>query len=105
LYRNCVYRSEPIWNHLNPYWRPFAIGMQELCYGDVNWPLRVTVKDFQWGGKHRVLGEFETCYKSLAEHVAVRGNADRENAFELFQEDQLSSLGLIVVVKAEVKQE
>jgi hypothetical protein len=100
-----VYRSEHIWNHLNPYWRPFAIGMQELCYGDPSWPLRVTVKDFQHGGKHRVLGEFETNFASLAEHVAVRGNADRENAFELFKEDQLTSLGLVVVVKAELKQE
>jgi hypothetical protein len=79
--------------------------MQELCYGDLTWPLRVTVKDFQQGGKHRVLGEFETNFRSLTEHVAVRGNADRENAFELFKEDQLTSLGLVIVIKAELKQE
>jgi hypothetical protein len=100
-----VYRSEHIWNHLNPYWKPFAIGMEELCYGDVNWPLRVTVKDWQAGGKHRIIGEFETTFQALSDHVSIRGNADRETAFELFKEEQLTSLGLVVIVKAEFKRD
>lgn len=100
--RDCVYRSEHIYNHLNPYWKPFSIGLEELCYCDVTWPLRITVKDWQSGGRHRIIGEFETTLQTLQEHRAIRGNADRETAFELFKEDHLTSLGLIVVVQAEV---
>jgi len=77
------------------------MGLEDLCYGDVHWPLRITIKDWQGSGKHRVIGQFETTLQALMDHVAIKGNADRDRAFEVVAEvDQITSLGLIVVVQA-----
>lgn len=77
--------------------------MEELCYNDLNWPIRVTVKDWQASGRHRVIGQFETTPQTLIDRVAIRGNADRERSFELFKESLGSaakSQGLVCVVEA-----
>ena len=36
-----VYRSEVIWNNLNPKWKQFRIGLQQLCDGDLNRNLKL----------------------------------------------------------------
>lgn len=126
-----VYRSEHIFNHLNPYWKPFSIGLEEvrmirgwqmrlrpfgtdcdersfscfalqLCHCDLDWPIRVTVMDWERNGKHRPIGQIETTPRGLQERLAVRGNADRVNAFDIVHDDQITSMGLICVLKVEL---
>lgn len=100
--RNSVYRSEHINDHLNPYWEEFRIGLEELCYCDLEWPLKVTVYDWEQSGKHRPIGEFEVTAEKLRERVAVKGNADREQAFELMLDEKAKLKGLVCVLKGEV---
>ena len=101
--RNVVYRSEHINNNLNPYWEPFQLTLEELCYADLDWPLRITVCDWDGVAATRRLGYFETTLKGLHQQIAVRGNADRERAFDLDTEDKGTNLGLICVVACELQ--
>jgi Ca2+-dependent lipid-binding protein len=94
-----VYRSEFILNHLNPFWDEFSMTTEDLCFCDPNALIRIAVKDYQKSGKHRLIGLVETTMKSLMERVAVRGNADRQNALDLCRESGRHT-GLIVVLKA-----
>lgn len=100
-----VYRSEHIFDHLNPFWKPFTLSMEQLCFCDPDWPLRITGFDWQRTGRHREIGHFETTLKGLQDNIAVRGNADRELAFEIMHEDQITSMGLIVVLQADIIQQ
>ena len=102
---NVVYRSEHIENNLNPYWTPCVIGLEELCYCDLNWPLKITIWDHNDNGKHTVIGEFETTIEQLQERISIKGNADREQAIPLSQEKKLKTYGLVVVLKATIKKE
>jgi hypothetical protein len=99
---NVIYRSEHVINHLNPYWQKpnMPISLEELCYCDINWPLLITVYDWNANGKHTEVGQFETTVKTLMGQVAVKGNADRERAFPLFH--KTSTKGLIVVLEAQI---
>ena len=98
-----VYRSEDIQNHLNPYWDPCNLSLEELCYGDLMCPLKISVYDHEGNGKHRLIGEFETNIQMLRDRVSIKGNADRERAFEIFADEQdHATRGLIVVVKADL---
>lgn len=79
-----MYRSEYISEHLNPYWREFALSAEHLCYCDEDWPLRIAVMDYQpFRGRHRAIGYVETTLRGLRDRLAIRGNADREQAFEI----------------------
>jgi hypothetical protein len=51
---NVVYRSEDIPNSLNPYWKPVRIGLEELCYGKLDWPLKIIVYDHNSNLQHKV---------------------------------------------------
>ena len=92
-------------DHLNPLWDKFTVSLEELCYCDVAWPLRISVYDYNRNGKHVEIGGFETTLQELSQRVAIRGNADRERAFEISQEDRNSAAatqGLIVVLEATI---
>lgn len=41
----------------------------------------------------------------MKERVAVRGNADRETAFEIFSEGDNKTRGLVVVLKCDIRLE
>ena len=97
-----MYRSEHINDHLNPYWEPFTIGLEELCYCDLEWPLKIAVYDWEESGRHRQIGEFEVTTRKLIERVAVKGNADREQAFDLILDELTKLKGLVCVLKAEL---
>ena len=100
---NVVYRSEHLENHLNPYWEPFEIGLEELCNGDLNYPIRVSVLDHNKKRRNVFIGSFETTFARMQERISVRGNADREKAFELYREGDVGeTLGLVCVLKAEI---
>jgi hypothetical protein len=99
---NTVYRSEHINNHLNPMWKPISISLEELCYGKLDWPLKISVFDHEESGKHRLIGEFETTPVDLQNLKAIRGNADREKAILLGTEDGYKTYGLLCVLKADI---
>jgi len=101
---NVVYRSEHLDNHLNPYWEPFDIGLEELCNGDMQYPIRIAVFDHNKRGKHKFIGAFETKLATMIEKTSVKGNADRDRAFELTLEgDDGNTHGLICVLRADVQ--
>jgi len=100
---NVVYRSEEINNNLNPYWKPASIGLEELCYGKLDWPLKITVYDHNGNGKHTMIGEYETTIGELQDRIGIKGNADREQAIPLSIEDKIKTYGLLCVLKAEVE--
>jgi hypothetical protein len=102
---NVVYRSEHIENNLNPYWKPINIGLEELCYGKLDWPLRISVLDHNENGKHTVIGEFETTIGELQERISIKGNADREQAIPLGVEGKFKTYGLLCVLKATIVEE
>lgn len=79
------------------------MSLEELCYCDLDWPLRITILDWQGNGKHRIIGTFETTVRNLVERISVHGNADRENAYELFKENRTTKRGLVVILKAHIK--
>lgn len=101
--RNTVYRSIHIPDHLNPFWDEFTLVLEELCYGDLEWPLKFTVFDYNANGKHHEIGDVETSVKELVSRVAIRGNADRELAFEISKEGKDKTRGLIVTLKADIR--
>jgi Ca2+-dependent lipid-binding protein len=102
LIRNTIYRSENIQNHLNPFWEPFSIDLEELCYCNLEWPLKISVFDWEASGKHRRIGEFEVTTQKLMERVAIKGNADREQAFDLMLDEKAQLKGLVCVLTAEL---
>jgi Ca2+-dependent lipid-binding protein len=101
---NVVYRSDYWENHLNPYWEAFEIGMEELCNGDMDYPLRISVLDHNKGGRNKLIGAFETTLACMKERISIKGNADRDRAFELFQEGDVNTHGLICILQADIRQ-
>ncbi|CAB9518699.1 Copine-6 [Seminavis robusta] len=100
---NSVYRSEEICDHLNPFWEPFSIGLEELCYCNLDWPLKIAVWDYENDGDHRVIGEVEVTAQKLIDEVAVKGNADRERAFDLIRDGDKTKLkGVLCVLTADL---
>jgi Ca2+-dependent lipid-binding protein len=99
---NTVYRSPTILNNLNPFFDLHVMSLEELCYCDLDWPLRITIFDWQGNGKHRIIGMIETTVRNLQERISVHGNADREHAYELFKENRTTKRGLVVILKANV---
>jgi C2 domain len=100
---NVVYRSECIQNNLNPYWKATTIGLEELCYGDIAWPLKITVFDHNHSGAHRKIGEFETDIADLQSRIAIKGNADREQAVPIAMEGKyMKTYGRVCILKAEL---
>lgn len=102
---NTIYRSAYKIDHLNPLWDKFTISLEELCYCDVAWPIKITVLDYNRNGKHVEIGGFETTVQELSQRVAIRGNADRERAFEISREDKNAGTtqGLMVVLEATIQ--
>ena len=90
---------------MNPLWEEFTLSLEELCYGDLAWPLKITVYDHNKQNKHGEIGDFETSVEELVQRVAIRGNADRERAFEITEEGEAKTRGLLVVLKADLRVE
>ena len=97
-----AYRTEHVMDNLNPVFQKFDLPVEALCYCDEDWPLRLIVCDWQKNGKHRTLGYSETTLKDLRDKVAKDGNADRTSALPISIEGALTTIGLIVVLKADV---
>ena len=102
-----MFRSQYINDHLNPLWDEFTLSLEELCYGEVNWPMKITVYDYNRNGVHKEIGMFETTIHEMSQRLAVRGNADREVAYELLKENSDSNTaktrGFVVVLQTEIQ--
>lgn len=101
---NVVYRSEHKENNLNPYWLPKTLDLEELCYGKLDWPLKVTIFDHNDNGSHEVIGAFETTPADLNKNIGVKGNADRERAIPITSEGKYKVFGLICVLDASIQE-
>ena len=61
--------------------------LEQFCHLDLDLPLQIVVFDWEKKGRHRRLGEsMETTVRGIVSQVSVRGNADKESAFEIFQQ-------------------
>lgn len=97
-----VYRSEHIFDIINPLWKPFALDVEKLCHGDLGRTLNIAVWDHEDGRKgDRWLGDAEVTPEWLASNVTRGGNASREHALDL-KNKQMEEVGQIVVLRAEV---
>lgn len=98
----CVYRSESIPNIINPYWQPFQMDLEKLCHGDMQKWLKLVVWDKQGGRlRDRFLGECQTSARRLLDGVTQGGNANRENALCVLDEE-MNETGKIVVLRADL---
>lgn len=98
-----IYRSEVIIDNLNPFWKADFISLETLCYNDLSWPLRISIWDWQKNGKHREIGALETTLADFKSHLAVKGNADRDNALEFTNMAATKTMGLLVVLKCDIQ--
>jgi hypothetical protein len=104
---NAIYRSKVITNILNPMWAPAHLGLQELCYGDLTWPIKVSVYDYNKRGSHTLMGECITSVQDLQKHLSIRGNADRVQALAIEKEIEGVSgvsmiTGWVCILKASI---
>jgi len=99
----CIYRSEHLPNIINPYWQPFKIELEKLCHGNLQHELRLVVMDKQAGRLHdRFIGECEMNVRFLMDCVTKGGNANREDAFDILNEE-METTGKVVVLKADLE--
>jgi Ca2+-dependent lipid-binding protein len=99
-----AYRSEHVHDNLNPVFKSFELTVEDLCYADEDWPLRMVVYDWQKNGKHRVLGMAQTSLSDLLEKKSKGGNADRSSAMSVTIEGTETAIGLIVVLESNVRE-
>lgn len=109
-HREICYRSEVIHDHRHPFWEEATIGLEELCNCDIQWPLKITVWDWEKRGRHRVIGSFGTSVAKIMANIAIRGNADRQNSFLIFRDKgskdgrDLRGRGRLVVLMAKISE-
>ena len=94
-----VYRSKHILNDLNPKFAPASIGLNELCDGDKNKPILITMWDWEKSGKHSPMGSFETTVNALM-NAKTQSGSDTTNAFHLMRKKK--DFGMIVVTAASI---
>jgi hypothetical protein len=79
--------------------------LEELCFCDIKWPIKITVYSY-FKGMNAPIGELETTVANLIDHVAIKGNADRDRALKLQkvseQRDYENIRGYIVILNAKI---
>mmetsp|Transcript_6279 Transcript_6279/g.9969 ORF Transcript_6279/g.9969 Transcript_6279/m.9969 type:complete len:275 (-) Transcript_6279:1791-2615(-) len=98
-----AYRTRHVMDNLRPMFDEFRISMENLCYCDTKWPLRLVCYDWQRSGKHRVIGLVDTTLEELMRCVSTNGNADRSSALNITKEGKTKSKGLLVILKADIE--
>jgi Copine/C2 domain len=105
-----IYRSESIKNNLNPTWKEVTLSMTDLCGGDRNLPILISVFDYESNGKHISMGYFQTNVNALinskistAQATADPKTIDTSKAFSLLMKGR--NFGSIVVAEAVVEGE
>jgi Ca2+-dependent lipid-binding protein len=67
---NTVYRSEHIMNNLNPTWNEDTVESSDLCLGDLDTPLRISVLDYEKRGRVCSATLFLIVYSCLISMIA-----------------------------------
>jgi len=80
-----VYRSDFCKNNLNPKWGGFEIGLDQLCDGDPNQSILVSVFDYENSGRHTPMGTVDISANALVCRTAtftLRRNGKSAGAIE-----------------------
>jgi hypothetical protein len=83
-----AYRSEALKKEQNPKWKAVSIALNDICDGDQEQPVMITVKDWDKKGKHKKLHSFETNVNGIIKAnrhggTGSMGETDTAPAFEL----------------------
>jgi hypothetical protein len=76
------------------------LGLEGACNGDMDRAMKVVVRDHKRGGKHYVIGEFETKMQRFVDAKNEGGNQGEEAAFTLRKDDKKT--GNILVLQASI---
>jgi hypothetical protein len=66
-----VYRSDYCKNTLNPNWKGFEIGLDQLCDGDLNQPILISVFDHEKSGRHVPMGTVDVSVSAVAGRATI----------------------------------
>ena len=69
---DCVYRSRPVKNDLNPRFDDGCVELSTLCKGDLDEKFRIAMYDFDKNGKHDDMGSFKTSVNGILKAVEKR---------------------------------
>lgn len=102
---NTVYRSEHKHDIINPMWSKFRLGLPEICFGDLSWPIKISVYDYNRNGKNVLMGDLITSVEELQGRISIRGNADRHQALPITKDigGKEVRTGYICVLKASIE--
>ncbi len=62
---NVVHRSQPIISELSPDWPEERISLSELCQGNFDRPLQLTILDYKKNGQHVPMGGIQITVSTL----------------------------------------
>lgn len=101
---DCVFRSRPMDNDLNPVWNDACVELSTLCNGDLDQKFQIAVLDFNKGNKHTLMGTFQVSVNELLEAVtdgAGISNPEEvttDKAFTMMNDHE--EVGKVVVISA-----
>ena len=78
------------------------LDLEKLCYGDLDREIKLTVKDYNSNGDHKVIGHYETSVAELQTLISIKGNADRDKAIKIGDENVSTTFGFLCILKANV---
>jgi hypothetical protein len=101
---DCVFRSRPLDNDLNPVWNDACVELSTLCNGNLDQKFQIAVLDFEKGNKHTIMGTFQVSVNELLEAVtdgAGVSNPDEVNTDKAFiMMNGHEQVGKVVVISA-----
>lgn len=89
-----IYRSAKIKNNLNPDWDTAIVPLSQLCGGNLDAPVLVSVFDYESSGKHVAMGSIETSVNALQQ------SAQSGRPLQLTQKGK--PVGTLTIEKADV---
>jgi len=60
-----VYNSDTVADNLSPVWEECVIGLDELCSGNLDWPILISVYDRQNSGRDGPMGSYQTTVSEI----------------------------------------
>lgn len=100
-----VYSSDPIRGDINPVWKECSIDLDELCSGNLDWPIMITILDRQTNGRDANIGSYQSTVRELLRNQ-VEENTHKTNSAgpptKMALRKGFRENGMLKVVKAEV---
>mmetsp|Transcript_8677 Transcript_8677/g.12808 ORF Transcript_8677/g.12808 Transcript_8677/m.12808 type:complete len:283 (+) Transcript_8677:63-911(+) len=101
-----VYRSEFIKNNLSPLWNEKKMELSELCNGDFDHPIKISVFDHEGDGDHKFIGSIETTVSEIVGAKKFGGsgdiNDDDEAYFLAIFDDDGEDAGSLAIIQAQI---